>query len=850
MLLAGLTMLLLCADNPVSRHAAANLTATIFEPGGKKFATGVSIHIFKDGSVGEKPVAACTTDGKGVFSIDMLAAGKYALWAEKDSLVLYQYPVIISPEYTSLRNDTLESPASLTGVVKIECGHDPSTVSIELLGTGKSVVAGATGTFKMMGLAGGTYECVATSSLDGYSPLTTTATVTSQHNDVYPDTLRLLYKNIPFVEGVRIAEDTLRSIVRISWNKNRYSNLQDYAVYRNSCTDVNSSVPPIVFTTDTFFLDTVNPVDTSRVVSGGQINSMGKSDTALQCFRYRIAIRNKNQEIGPALGYDQYFAPSGRITTYFGHLVQVLNRWCGNYLCRNASIHDTVEIYSIAKNITRPLSRLLIYDPVKHDTIAATVAGDSLGQTLECIGWCTFDSVGLYFIQAAAIDISGKTTIDTIQVSIIEDKPVVFGCNDMGVFCGTAVSLHDSVIDRYGSIVRYEWKIGAKEWTVTSGPEITFTAPETEQELLCQFAAVDDDGFRSIDTIRVFTSYKVQRIAAEGYHTIFTKTDGNQWACGHNEYGQFGENIPDGFIYSPVMISKETQRIAEGSGFVMILKSNGSLWGCGKNDWGQLGIGPTAWQYPFPLQLRSDVRNMAAGGFHSMVIDNSGTLWACGGNDAGQLGDGTMQIRYVPVKIMTGVKAIATGEQHSLILTNDGTLWACGKNNFGQLGDSSMLDQPTPVQIMTGVEAIATGSNHSLILKSDGTLWACGQNNFGQLGVDITENWSLPVLVTTDVKNIAAGQYHSLILKTDKSLWTCGNNSVGQLGNGTKINSHVPIEIMTDVSGIAAGALHSLILKTDGTMWGCGENRQGQLGYTKTITFIKPTRIIPFQYNR
>jgi hypothetical protein len=846
-----LSLLVCCNENP-SNHSdnTNNISATIFESGGIKPAVGATVLLFSTGSSGEQPVATYTTDDNGTFSIDSSISGCYNIWARKNSFVLFQDSVIISTEYNSLHDDTLESLLSYTGTVQVEQGHDPSTVSIEILGSDRCCKADQSGRFTLSGIASGCYDFLISSTLDGYLPLIRSVSFINVLADTSSDTFSLPYTGIPFIENLTVVEDTLMGVVHLSWKKTSYRSLQDYIVYKSKCSEINNSSTPLCITPDTFFNDTIMHVDTNELpFFGRSLKTITRSDTASQCLRYRVAIRSRQQLTGPSLGYEYQFAPRGKIISFFDYNVVVVNRWCNNHQCIIGSVGDTFSIYLQVKNCIRILKKVTVFNPRQNDTIATFTHSNSLFTAIDGTLTCSFNSAGTHYLHVIVSDNSGRISIDSIPVNVIQDYPVVSVCNDTGVFCGTVAHLYGSATDNYGSITGWKWKIGSSEWATTVSPETTFTSPSTEGELVCQLAAFNDNGNCTIDTIRVFTSKKVTHIDASGNISLFTIADEYQFACGRNESGLFGGTISDGAVFPPVRISSDLQHVAAGASFNLILKRDGTLLGCGNNLYGQLGLGPTATNFPFLIYLRDNVRFAAAGGLHSLILDTDGRLFSCGNNDAGQLGENSMQTQYIPVQIMAGVKTMAAGESHTLALANDGILWACGKNNYGQAGDSSMLDLAQPVPIMSGVSAIATGSNHSLILKSDGSLWACGQNDYGQLGVEITENWSLPVQVTTGVKSIAAGTMHSLILKTDASLWACGSNFFGQLGDSTHINKSTPVLIMTDVAEIATGAMHNLILKTDGTLWGCGSNSYGQLGDIRPVSFNQPIRIIPFQDN-
>ena len=98
-------------------------------------------------------------------------------------------------------------------------------------------------------------------------------------------------------------------------------------------------------------------------------------------------------------------------------------------------------------------------------------------------------------------------------------------------------------------------------------------------------------------TAQNFTAWPVTRIAAGGYHTLFTRSDGTLYVMGDNTYGQ-------------------------------------------------LGLGPTLTNVNIPQILTNGVGAVAAGEYHSLFLSGRG-LWAMGENGFGQLGDGTANNAYI-----------------------------------------------------------------------------------------------------------------------------------------------------------------------------------------------------------
>ncbi len=348
-------------------------------------------------------------------------------------------------------------------------------------------------------------------------------------------------------------------------------------------------------------------------------------------------------------------------------------------------------------------------------------------------------------------------------------------------------------------------------------------------------------------------------IAAGGYHSIYSCSDGLANAVGKGNDAQLGNGT---WISSPtpVLVSGLTgiTSVAAGEHHSIFVKNDGTVWACGQNGPGQLGDGTTINKsIPAKAIGLTGIIAAAGGRAHSLFLKDDGSVWAVGLNLNGQLGDGTIVSQSTPIQIvaLTGIIEVATGAYHSLFLKNDGTVWAVGHNYYGQLGDGTTIDKLTPVKVsgLSGITAIsAGGGSHSLFLKNDGTVWAVGENWWGQLGDgtggDIGDYQSTAVQVSglSEIIAVSAGWGHSLFLKSDGTVWSVGGNQYSQLGDGTTTDHSVPLKVkdLTGIIAISAGGNHSLFLKNDNTVWAVGKNSDGgQLGDGTTISKSTPVKV-------
>jgi alpha-tubulin suppressor-like RCC1 family protein len=859
------TMLFLlnCAKEPLQSDSGNMFV--IYELGGERPAAGVIVKLFALGDTTYKPALVCTTDDKGRYSIRSLSTGKYNLWAEKDSSVLFQGSRTISSNYSTLQDDTLRPSSSLSGVVAVQFPHDPRTITIRVIGSDKvCAITEENGTFLLTGLAAGTWSLLVQSSLAGYMPCLKNVSVSRGARDTIADTVRLYSMDLPFVSGVSVVQDTFAGIVKLSWEKTAYKNCVDYVIFRALCSDVEFPKYPIYSTKDTFLIDSIpkkralskrsnahsiklhqpdEGYTADSLSDEDTFNAIDSLDTVTQCYRYRVAVRTWNQELGPTKGFTELqCAQKASVITYLMHTIKYpkpkLDNSC---LSAQASIHDTIVLTIAAMNLTRTLREIVWFDPVHNDTVSKTFMQNRSTRKLRDTVRYAFDTVDSTIspcLIAIVTDDAGERWRDTVFVNIIEDFPFVEACADTGVFIGTKIHLYGLASDYLSTITGWEWKIGGGAWVKASGPDTMFIAPLTEETIACSLAAVNDDGNRAADEVLVFTTRKVQSIMANVSHTLILKDDGALWASGSNRFGQLGDGSRE-YRENAVRILENVKTMCAGANHTLILKNDGTLWGCGDDSSGQLGDGLTV-PHSYPVQIMSDVKGMAAGSNHSLILKTDNTVWACGENSFGQLGDGSMVNRYFPVQIMNNVKDIAAGQSHSIFLKNDGTVLTCGDNEYGQLGiDSALVKHIIVPQLITNdAQSVFAGFHYTLVLKNDKSLWGCGYNEYGQLGDTTMQDRFSLVRVNADVKSIVAGAGFSMTIKTDGALWVCGWNYYGNWGNGTWEDRYKPSLVATDVKSAAASLYYGLVLKNDGTVWTYGISNNGA---ERIIPFMEPT---------
>jgi alpha-tubulin suppressor-like RCC1 family protein len=836
-------------NDPISPADSNRRSATIFEPDGSTPAEGVLVRIYDINSDKNRASYTVATGLKGDYSLDGLPTGIYCLYAVKDSLVLFQDSLIVTPSVITLHNDTLEYPSSITGVIGIEEYDDCRYFTVQVTGLDmKPVTPDTSGKFTISGLASGTWPIMINSTLPSYLPTPAMITIlTSSHNSI-TDTLFVYKTSIPFIDKITFIQDTLTGKLRLSWHKPAYPGLRDFLIYRTTSSSTAYDKPAFA-TQDSFCID---PIFSSLKAD--------TADTAIRSLAYRIALRNIDGEIGPSSHLFSFqFAPRGYATTFMKHQV-VYPPLTDSVFPYNteevfiisikscASIGDTVTISFNAHNRTRKLRRIFWYNASQHDTLCSEAVKDTLASEINDTLFFTKDSAGFYKLKFGVIDNAGTVWNDSVWVQFLNDAPDANAGDDQTVHNNDSIHLHGKATQFFGSIISWQWKIGFGKWSYTSGPDTVFPASSFRETVICSLAVMDDDSNRSFSEVKIdiITSMHITEIASGNFHRLFLNNKGVLLGSGLATSGQLGPN--DSSYYEqcaiPIRIATDVLSMDGGDCHTLFVKFDGSSYACGWNNYGQLGDG-TVLSTLQPVLVMTDVQQVAAGANHSLFLKTDSTLWACGNNQFGQAGDSLLQPHLAPVQIANGVCQITAGNNHSVIIKSDRTAWAFGLNDKGQLGDGTTINRPLPVQIMTDAKIAAAGAAHSLIIKSDGSLWTCGQNSSGQLGDNTSQNRSIPIKIMENVLQIAAGNYHSLILTTDGSLWACGDNSLGQIGDGTTVNRSTPVKIAEGVNRIAAGGWHSLMLKKDGTVWCWGWNAYDFNGVKGSDFSPEPIMCVP-----
>jgi alpha-tubulin suppressor-like RCC1 family protein len=159
-------------------------------------------------------------------------------------------------------------------------------------------------------------------------------------------------------------------------------------------------------------------------------------------------------------------------------------------------------------------------------------------------------------------------------------------------------------------------------------------------------------GYYEHETVPFQITSNVKFVDAGWHHTMFITATNELWACGSNTFGQLGNGLSgnNALETTPVKVTDSVAFVSAGREHTMIIKTNGTMYACGNNEFGQFGNGTTT-NSTVPRRIMDGVSSVSAGADHTLIIKSNGSVWACGNNEFGELGDGTTLNRSTPVQM-------------------------------------------------------------------------------------------------------------------------------------------------------------------------------------------------------
>lgn len=401
-------------------------------------AIGANVKIFKAADTTKIPVSEVISDKNGNYSVRGLSKGIYNVYAEKGSFVAFQDSVKVLEDTVLIKDDTLETPINLSGIVGLQPNHDPRTVTVQVLGTDIYSNVNENGYFTLSRMAKGNFSLKLSTNLDNYTSTYKNITLDKDTPDTLSDTLWLIYTGIPIVEGLKAIYDTLNGVMTLSWNATKYRDFQDYLIYRDYFDSLNMRSTPIAHRNDTSFIDTI--YDKSK-----STGTFSFSDTNDYHFKYRVIIRNNSQEVGVPYKYmDVIAAAPKRVEIVIQHKSFHLRK---HFYTDSTTINDSMRFEVNLTSPTRTLSEIT-YKELESDYVIKRIVVDGRHQVADTL-YHTWDQIGQKNIEISVLDVAGTISFDTIVVEVIRDMPKIMLTNTL-VMMGVPFELKG--VDNFGEI--------------------------------------------------------------------------------------------------------------------------------------------------------------------------------------------------------------------------------------------------------------------------------------------------------------------------------------------------------------------------------------------------------------
>ena len=184
-----------------------------------------------------QPVADTITNAEGYYSFDSIPTGTYTLVIVKDTKRSFTDSLrIVSTDSIEIF-DTLDLPASASGIVRMQCSDLPTTVSIIVRQTHSIYAIDSTnGNFHIDGLARGRYTIRFASTLDDYSPFDTVLNLSAGQDLVFREPVQIPFHGVARVDSCVALWDTSFLQATVSWKSLDTAKISGYALYRDSGT--------------------------------------------------------------------------------------------------------------------------------------------------------------------------------------------------------------------------------------------------------------------------------------------------------------------------------------------------------------------------------------------------------------------------------------------------------------------------------------------------------------------------------------------------------------------------------------------------------------------------------------
>lgn len=457
------------------------IIAMLYNPDGTP-AIGANVKIFEVADTTKTPASEVISDENGNYAVSGLAKGTYNIYAEKDELVAFQDSISVLEDTIIIKDDTLETPTNISGVVGLQPNHEPRTVTVQVLGTEIFSNVNEDGYFTLNRMAKGDFTLKLSTTLDNYTTTYENLTITPDTPETLADTLWLIYTGIPVVEGLTATYDTLNGVVTLSWNGTKYRDFQDYLIYRDYFDSLNFSSTPIAFIDDTVFYDSVF----DKSMSNGEFSF---SDTNDYNFKYRVTVRNNSQDEGLSYKYVGVVAASPNKvepfieTKTFHNSLQIYTDTC--------SINDSLQVFIKITEKHRDIEEVIVSRIDSSKVLFSDSIGDGKREIVDTISFC-FGTIGEQVSIIQIIDGAKDVWNDTLKIFVTVDRPIIESIDSF--YTSANRQLSANISDKYGRAEQFFWKIGNHAWQQTD-KAISPIISESSffEELVCSLKVIDDD---------------------------------------------------------------------------------------------------------------------------------------------------------------------------------------------------------------------------------------------------------------------------------------------------------------------------------------------------------------------
>ena len=163
------------------------------------------------------------------------------------------------------------------------------------------------------------------------------------------------------------------------------------------------------------------------------------------------------------------------------------------------SIYDSVNLYGKVENV---YSQMEMY---KWDFDGNGIWDDSITTSDTVISAkFSYPNDTSYIIILYAKDDSNMVKYDTIEVTVVQDNPIVNLGNDTILSINDSIRINGTVSDSFGTIISMEWNFGSSGFVPTNSSDTTFVTPGVpEPNYICILRVEDDDGNVVKDSLKV-----------------------------------------------------------------------------------------------------------------------------------------------------------------------------------------------------------------------------------------------------------------------------------------------------------------------------------------------------------